>query len=127
MYDIRVCVDSCNDTLTDDRIVTPPLDADIDELEIEIDAAGLSVDISGYATLNILDAVCIPDPEFAADIISDVLDADYSDFEEQFDTLSDIVSLAVSDIEMAWLLFVVWYVDILSCHSYQSDVYYAAP
>jgi len=113
MYDIRICVESCDDTLTDQRIVTPPLNADIDEVEIEIDVDGISVDISGYATLNVLDALCIPDPEFAADIISDMLDADYSDFEDHFDTLSDLFSLAVADIETAWLLFVVCAVSAL--------------
>ena len=104
MYDIRICVDACNETLVDDRIVTPSFDADIDDIDIE--TGGVSVDLSGYESVNVLDAICIPNPDYASDIASSVLDADYSLFEDSFDNLSDQINLAMGDLETCWMLFI---------------------
>eukprot|EP01084_Bolivina_argentea_P074573 135268_1 len=104
-YDIRVCVEHCNDTLTDERIVTPSFDADFSEISIDINT-GIALDISGYESVNILDAICIPDPDYASQIASAVLDRDYSTFESNFDKLSDKVALAINDVQTASMLFV---------------------
>eukprot|EP01083_Nonionella_stella_P100290 282653_1 len=105
MYDLRVCVDHCNDTLTDDRIVTPSFDADLGAIEFDSEN-GLSIDLSGYQSVNVLEAICIPDPEYADAIASHVLDADYSDFADNFNAVSDQVSLAVADVKTCVLLFI---------------------
>ena len=106
LYDIRVCVDHCNDTMTDDRIVTPAFDSDV---EGEVDSNGFVIDVSGYQTVNIFDAYCIPDPQYAGDIASAVLDQDFTEFEESLNALTDEISLAISDAQTAWMLFVIRY------------------
>merc|ERR1719445_1227497 len=103
MYDLRICVDACNETLVDDRMVTPSFDSDLDDIDVSTE--GVSIDISGYESVNILDAICIPNPDYASDIASSVLDADYSGFEDSFDNLADQIEIAIGDVETAWMLF----------------------
>ncbi len=102
----------CNDTLKDERIVTPSFDADLSEISVDVNA-GLALDVSSYESVNILDAIWISDPDYASQIASAVLDRDYSTFESNFDKLSDKVVLAIKDVQTASMLFVITYACVL--------------
>lgn len=107
MYDVRICIDQCNETVTDDRIVTPSWDSD---LNVDIDPeTGIAVDVSGYETINVFDAYCIPDPEYVSQIASNVLEGDFEGFDENLDSLTDTITLAINDVQTTRLLFVVRY------------------
>jgi len=108
IYDVRICVEHCNDTVSDSRVVTPSWDSDIDaSVGIYPNGTEFEVDVSGYESINVFDAYCIPNPAYIADITSTVLDADYSEFQGKLDTLTDEVSLAINDVRTAWLLFII--------------------
>ena len=107
MYDIRICVEHCNDTLDDDRMVTPAFDANITDVGID-PSTGVTFDISGYRSINIFEAICIPDPSYS-DVISDILGADFEDFEDNLNTAADKIALAINDARTAWMLFCIWY------------------
>lgn len=111
LYDVRVCVDHCNQTLTDPRMVTPSFDSDINNVYYN-SSTGLWVDISGYKTINVFGIVCVPDPSAVTDIISAELIEDYDTFSEAFDSLSEWINLAWNDVYYTCfpILFILWYV-----------------
>ena len=103
-YDIVVCVEHCNDTLDDPRMVTPSFDSNI-ELELENDPG---VAIYGYETVNFFQAYCIPDPKYAGAIAGTILDDDQVEsFESNLQSLTEQISLAVADAQTAYVLFIV--------------------
>jgi len=96
MYDVRVCVSHCNDTVDDPRIVTPSFDTDLNADDI------LAADVSGYSSVNIFDIVCVPDPSSITDIVSADMININDEFTKAFDNLNEAINQGFSNIMVCW-------------------------
>ena len=113
IYDVVICVDHCNNTLTDSRVVTPNFDIDLDIVEDLInDDENSTISIEGYETDSILSAYCIPTLDSISSVIDVNLEDDYDEFlgeySDEIDAIGETLSLALDD------LFVTRYLLIAS-------------
>jgi len=101
LIDIIICVNSCNETTSDPRMVTPPFEFDIaDYTASEL----LSGDFTGYESTLLFNAYCIPNPKNIANTLSAFF---AQDFTSSFDNIGASVELAINDILTCRYLFIV--------------------
>ena len=97
-----ICVDDCDNTLTDSRIVTPNFDLEIDLNDIDATEMNITIQIEGYETESVLDAYCLPTLDSISDVVNIALEDEFDQFENTFsqeiDQIGDTVTLALDDL-----------------------------
>eukprot|EP01083_Nonionella_stella_P217760 781575_1 len=106
LKDIRICVDSCNETTKDPRIVTPFFGADLHNLEIDPNT-GIAVDISGYDSDVFLDIVCVPNAN-VSDFISADLYIEYRKFSvSTVAGVTEVWNIMLHEFLRTWSLYII--------------------
>jgi hypothetical protein len=96
VFDIRVCMDNCDDSKTDDRVVTPPWDTDTTEVTPLV-----AQSVYGYRTKKFLGIMCLPDPNTSYSDCGSMED-DYKTWSKNADNFQDAIDRAIADMQIAF-------------------------